>query len=591
MLKKRENRRNTTAIVVTIVTAILFLFLFLFLGINHRKEVYNDSKILATEISRKAAYETQVYLSNAILIANSLEQNVELVQRLHGSRKEIDRIIHSVIEENPNFLGIWNLWEPNAFDGKDFLYKKDTLYNDQGILGFSYFRNKGEIFYEVMYPTDYSGQYYSLPKKLMKEVITEPYYFAYSGYKQGFYGTSVSVPIIIGNKFHGVIGIDIDLNYLQKKLNKIRPYNSGYLSLISNNGAIVTHIDTTLINKSFFDYINKDDTLSYKAIVEGEELNFEIKSEFTGEDVMRMFYPIIIGKDNKPWNMMIEIPLKKATYRSTQLLYIAIVTLLTGLSLLVYLIFNISERRKYLKELVIAKTKAEESDRLKTAFLNNISHEIRTPLNGIIGFSDLLVTCDKKEEIQDYNKIIHKSSNQLLSIINNVIRLSKIQTHQEKVEISEFNLAEVLQTEVGTFKSAAKEKDLKLLIKTPGDKLSDYTITTDQNKFKQVISYLLNNSIKYTESGFVEVGFRIDNDKYSVYVKDSGIGISAENAKDIFDYFKQGKLSSEKTNEGLGVGLSISKSFIDMLGGSIWFESEINKGTTFYFSLPIVFNK
>ncbi|MCK5029473.1 MAG: hypothetical protein KAR57_07560 [Bacteroidales bacterium] len=583
---KKENTNQITAIVVTIVTALVFSFLFLFLGINHRRDVYNDSKKLAIEISRKAAFEVQVYLSSARFEAKSIEEKVLLLRKHKTSRKEVCKILKSTLIEHPNYLGIWSLWEPDAFDSKDCLYKEDSHFNVDGTLGVGYFRYNDTIYYEIMTSADYIGPHYVPAKESMKEVLVEPFKFVYTGYKQVFFGTAVSVPIIDDNRFLGAIGIDIDLENVQKELNRIRPYETGYLSLISNNGTIITHIDSSLIHQNIFELLNTDDTLSYNSIVNGKELTFETISEFTHEKVLRIFYPIHIGEDNKPWSMMIEIPLKKATARSRELLIVALIILVVGLSLLVYLIINIVERKRYEKDLLAAKIKAEESDRLKTAFLNNISHEVRTPLNGILGFAELLTDEDTDErQAETYKEIIQSSSNRLLSTISDVIELSKIQARQKEVKVHEFEVEKAIQKVAKSFENEIEKKNLKLIIKYP-DTENKYLISTDENKFEQILSYLLDNALKFTIKGEIETGYRKEKDAYIFYVKDTGIGINPESAKNIFKFFNQEETTSTRKYEGLGIGLSISKSLIDMLGGSIRLESEVGKGTTFYFSLP-----
>jgi len=588
---KIENRSITIAFIVTIVTGVIFLFLFLFIGINHRRDVYNDSKKLAIEISRNAAFETQVYLSSAISNAKFFEQKVQLLRKLKAPRKEISDMLMSAIEENTNYLGTWSLWEPNAFDGNDYLYKEDSLYNVDGTVGVGCFRYSDSIYYEIMTTADYKGPHYVSVKESKREMLTEPYKFVYSGYKQVFFGTSVSVPIIVENKFLGAIGIDIDLENLQKELNKIRPYETGYLSLISNNGTIITHIDSSLVNQNIYNLLKPDDVLSYKTIVNGQELTFETMSEFIGEKVFRLFYPIHIGNGNKPWSMMIEIPLKKAATRSRELLIVAIVMLFVGLSLLIYLIINIAERKRYEKDLLAAKNRAEESDRLKTAFLNNISHEIRTPLNGILGFTELLVESDENDDEKDsYKDIIQRSSDQLLSSISNVMELSKIQARQLDVNIRDFEIEQALNNIVSTYSSISKEESIKFITNFPKNG-KKYSIQTDENKFTQILSYLLNNAFKFTKEGYVELGYKVQRDDYLIYVKDTGIGVNPENAESIFNYFTQENVSSTRNYGGLGVGLSISKSFVDMLGGSIWLESEVGKGSTFYFNLPKMYEK
>jgi len=585
---KKHNISLTIAIVVTIVTAILFSFLFLYLGINHRKDVYNDSKKLAIEISRKAAFETQVYILSAIFTAKSLEQKAHLLKKLNGSRDEIRTMLNEAINENTNYLGVWTLWEPNAFDGNDHLYQNDSLYNEMGTIGIGIFRYNDSVYYEVMTTKDYIGDYYKYPKELLSDYLTEPYRFAYSGHKQLFFGSTVSVPIIVNDQFVGAIGVDIDLESLQNYLNKIKPYETGYLSLISNSGKIISHVDTSFIDKNIFDYLVKSDTISYDAVVNGKELTFEIVSEFTGEKVFRMFYPIVVAEGNKPWSMMIEIPIEKATYRSKQLLNVAIVTLIVGLSLLIYLIINISERKRYERRLLAAKSQAEESDRLKSAFLNNISHEIRTPLNGILGFSELLVDDRiKVDEAKSYKKIISESGKQLLSIIANVIELSKIQSGKSKINIHKFSIEKALDGVIESFKTAAKEKELNIVISYSQSKPEHY-FSTDEDKLKQVFNYLIDNAIKFTHSGQVEIGFKDQGNSFLFYVKDTGIGIKPNNVKNIFEFFNQGDVSTVRRYGGLGIGLSISKSLVDMLMGRMWLESEMGTGSTFYFELPLL---
>ncbi len=585
MSRSKLNKNIYVSISITIVTAMLFTFLFLYLGINHRREVYNDSKILAAEISRKASFETEVYLNSAINYAKSLEKQIQLLRRLNGSREEIKFLLRQSIESNNNYLGAWTLWEPNAFDGKDYLYERDTLYNEKGSIGIGYFRYKDSINYEIMTLADYEGDYFMFPKQSKKIHVTDPYKFVYSGFKEVFFGTTISIPILDEDKFLGTIGIDIDLGDLQSKLNQIHPYKNGYLSLISNNGKIITHIDKEFINKDIFNLLTNTDTLSYKAITQGKELTFEIKSEFTGKKAFRLFYPIFIS-DNEPWSMMIEIPWEDTVGRTKLLLFVAILTLVVGLLLLLYLIVNINLHIKHEKELMAAKDKAEQSDRLKTAFLNNVSHEIRTPLNGIVGFSELLIDSNEDEQtLLRYKNIVRKSCDHLLSVVSDVIDLSKIQTEEEKVNLNIHKIGDVLLNIKEIFEPLAKEKHLEFRLNLPPEN-KEYLIETDNDKFRRIFTYMLNNAFKFTDKGFVEFGYIPKGKDYLFYVKDSGVGIKPEHKEHIFKFFNQGINSSIRPYDGLGIGLSLTKAFVDMLGGTIYFESELNTGTTFYFTLP-----
>jgi len=586
MSARRGNTSLTIAIMVTIVTAVLFLFLFLFIGINHRRDVYEDAKKLAIEISRKAAFETEVYLSSAVMTARSFEQRAQLIRKLGGTRDEIDNMLKKAIIRNPNFMGAWTMWEPNAFDKNDKLYVHNELYDTTGTMCLCYFKVGDSLLFERNDPMDYFEDFYAIPKATKKELIIDPFYYQYHGHPFIFYQTSAVVPVMEDTIFLGVFGVDIELDTLMAKLNNVQLYESGYLSLISNNGIIVSHRDTSFIDKKITSFIQEPDSNTFRTISLGKELAIETKSEFTGKEVFRFFYPIKIGGGDTPWSMMVEIPIEEATTRSKQLFYIAIATLIIGLLLLFYLFINIADRRRYEKEILLAKNKAEESNRLKTAFLNNISHEIRTPLNGILGFSELLIDTSLDDgQAKLYKEIIHNSSNQLLSIITNVIELSKIQSGQIEKNIKEFEINTAIKKVVETYKPALNEKGLKLVLNCPETK-DKTNISNDEDKFKQVLSYLINNAIKFTGKGSVEVGYYNQGNSFLFYVMDTGTGIKQENFNNIFKYFNQEDSTMTRNYGGLGVGLSISKSYVDLLGGSIRFESEVGKGTTFYFTLP-----
>ena len=354
-MKKRDTRSLTVAVIVAIVTALVFLFLFLFLGINHRKDVYQDSKKMAKEISRKAAYDTEKYFNVALETARSMEKRALLIREVNGTREQIIDVLKDGLLSNENFLATWTLWEPNAFDRKDSVFITDSLYNNQGTLGLAFFRNNNSVYTETMNEADYTSLYYLPVKELKSDIIVNPYKFRYTGYQQLYFGTTVCIPIIFGDQFLGVIGVDIDFKNLQGKLNNIKLYTSGYLSLISNNGIIVTHNDSAFIAKNIFTLLNGDDSLVTNAIKEGAELTMESISEFSGKKVFRFFYPIKIGEGRASWSMMVEIPVEEATTRSKQLFYIAIGILIVGLSLILYLIFNIIDRKRYEKEILLAK--------------------------------------------------------------------------------------------------------------------------------------------------------------------------------------------------------------------------------------------
>ncbi|RPH31453.1 MAG: hybrid sensor histidine kinase/response regulator [Bacteroidales bacterium] len=575
-----------TAVYVTILTAIVFIVLFAFIGVKNRKYAYEDSKALAKEISRKAALETEIYLSSALMVARSIEQKSRIIREAGLERKKVVNLLVNAIQRNPNFLAAWTMWEPNAFDNSDKEFIGDTLYDDKGTMSLCFFKYDNNLLFEKDEISDFNADYYAIPKRYKTELLIGPFYYQYGGYPYVFYETSVIVPVIEDSIFLGVFGIDINLENLKDKLNSVKLYKSGYLSLISNNGTIISHADSSFIKKNIFKIVNEPDSITFKTIKEGKELAFELKSEFTNLKVFRFLYPIKIGNGNTPWSMMVEIPINEANTRSKQLLFIAFFTLFIGISLLVFLIINILDRKQYERNLLEAIKKVKESDELKTAFLNNISHEIRTPLNGIIGFSDLLTNTEpSKEAKQNFNEIIRSSCNQLLSIISNVLELSKIQTGNVALIITEVSIEQSISIIVQTYEKSAKDNGLSINMNLP-HRSSRFMLRTDAGKLHQILSNLISNAIKFTQSGFIEIGFEEKKSAIQLYVKDSGIGISSENSKYMYEIFTHGDQSISRKYGGVGIGLSITKAFVELLGGKIWFESELNKGTTFYFTLP-----
>ena len=254
---------------------------------------------------------------------------------------------------------------------------------------------------------------------------------------------------------------------------------------------------------------------------------------------------------------------------------------------------DISERKRMEAELVKAKEKAEESDKLKTAFLENMSHEIRTPLNGIIGFSTLLKYKNlETEERIKYLDIIEQSGKHLLKIINDLIEISRIESGHIEIRKEQVNLNNILDDLLVFFINSAKLKELpvNILLYKPAQNEVSF-VNTDYSRLKQVFINLLNNALKFTRKGEIKFGYEIlDENMIKFYVSDSGIGIP-DNSKDfIFERFRQVDDTSTREFGGAGLGLTISKGIVEIMGGKIWFDSVYGEGTNFYFTLPLSLN-
>lgn len=237
------------------------------------------------------------------------------------------------------------------------------------------------------------------------------------------------------------------------------------------------------------------------------------------------------------------------------------------------------------EQLQIEKERAEESDRLKSAFLANMSHEIRTPLNGILGFLELLDKPDlTAEQRKRYIKIVNKSGQRLLDTINDILEISMIEAGQSVVQKVEVNTEEIMHYFHLFFVQQAQDKGLTVELDHYVTE-SDAIIQTDKNKLESILTNLIKNAIKFTNEGGVVFGNYLDDKFLVFYVKDTGIGIPEERMEAVFDRFVQADNSLTRQHEGSGLGLSIVKSYVEMLGGRIWVQSEPNNGSTFYFSI------
>jgi PAS domain S-box-containing protein len=250
------------------------------------------------------------------------------------------------------------------------------------------------------------------------------------------------------------------------------------------------------------------------------------------------------------------------------------------------LIDSMSSIQKMNTELENAKEHAEECDRLKSAFLANMSHEIRTPMNGILGFADLLKESGHTgNEQQEYIMIIENSGHRMLNTINNLMNISKIEAGQMEVSVSGVNINEQINNLYAFFKPEAEKKGIQLfLINSLPEK--ETTILSDREKVYAILTNLVKNAIKYTHKGSIEFGCSKKGNDLEFFVKDTGIGIPNDRQQAIFDRFVQADIEDKDVYEGSGLGLSISKAYVEMIGGKIWVESEEGVGSQFYFTIP-----
>ena len=239
---------------------------------------------------------------------------------------------------------------------------------------------------------------------------------------------------------------------------------------------------------------------------------------------------------------------------------------------------DIDQQKRLEEELLIAKQKAEESDKLKTAFLANISHEIRTPLNAIVGFSELLNETESQKEKKEYSDIIERNTDLLLQLISDILDLSSIEAGTMEFTYERVDILK-LMIDLQNTHQLDLSPETQLLIDPD---LPPYRLYTDKNRLHQLLSNLITNAIKFTQSGTIRIGYQLQNEEIYFYVKDTGCGISEENQDKIFNRF----VKLNKFVKGTGLGLSICKTIVEKLGGSIGVKSELGNGSTFWFRIP-----
>lgn len=246
-------------------------------------------------------------------------------------------------------------------------------------------------------------------------------------------------------------------------------------------------------------------------------------------------------------------------------------------------------RQELENQLIDAKNRAEQSDRLKSAFLANMSHEIRTPMNAILGFSQLLAMPNLNDEKrQVYTEIINNKGNILIKLINDIIDASKVEAGQLTVVLNPFNLNKLLAN-INLFYQKEKvfqnRENVDVRLSIP-NKEGALEFLSDEGRIEQVFTNLISNALKFTERGYIEFGYLLDASHIKFFVKDTGVGIPADMHQVIFDRFRQVDSESTKKFGGTGLGLAISKAIVNLLGGSIWVESESGEGSSFYFTIP-----
>ncbi len=372
--------------------------------------------------------------------------------------------------------------------------------------------------------------------------------------------------------------LQIELDEKDKVEKKLRTFNEAIQQ--SNSSIIFTDISGNIefSNNQFkteientYEFNSKEDLFIFKDGRTNETIFNEIKSCIIKNNIWKKVYELHLIDGSSIWIDNVIFPIfNKAGVISNY----------------VFVFENTTEKKKTHDELLVSKERAEESDRLKTTFLHNISHEIRTPMNAIIGFSEFLRDESLSAEKRDmYINIINQSGNQLLAIITDILNISSLEAGSEVIIQTTINLNSVLRLLYDQFSQKCTVKNLVLNYKTglPDNKAN---IVCDELKLSTILANLINNAIKFTEKGTIEYGYSIKNGNIEFYVEDTGIGIQKNMQDLIFKRFRQVETKNIVKTGGSGLGLSIAKEYVELMGGKIFVESEPEMGSVFTFILP-----
>ena len=387
------------------------------------------------------------------------------------------------------------------------------------------------------------------------------------------------VPVFVGSEFVGLFAGVYSCDNLLNSCLEIDSTNNSRISLLDSNSTVISSFPKTY---------DKTDNVSHIKDLEVSNLHLKLKFEtidsqaFSWVSLLLLSSTVlfILGFAFSLFKIRVENRLRNLTQEELEK-----TDKFLKKQNIEYALLN----EQYLaqnKSLQKAKEKAEESDKLKSSFLANMSHEIRTPMNGILGFAKLLKEPNLNDENQQkYIKIIERSGLRMLNVINDIVDISKIEAGLMILNMKSSAINQQVEFICNFFRPEIESKGLVLNCQSVFPK-EELLITTDREKVFSILTNLVKNAIKYSHKGEIQIGYTVKDNEIEFYVKDDGIGIPEHRQKAVFERFIQADIEDRMAMQGAGLGLSISKAYVEMLGGRIWLESEEGVGSSFYFTLP-----
>ncbi|MFN8208132.1 MAG: PAS domain S-box protein [Bacteroidales bacterium] len=378
------------AVSSAVLIAVVLIGLLLFIVFRLKDRAVDSSYESAVLISKDIKHTIELHFRDAYLINSVFTDNFLIYRKNNIPRTKVYSMIKGSLQIKPNLLSIWTMWERNGYDRKDRLFASDSLHDAWGSFAFAYYYYQGRILFEKNDTADYKFDFYTIPARIRRPILIDPFHYQYQGNPQVYFETSLVNPILSGDTLLGVIGIDINLSILQEKYRNIRLYNTGFVSVLSNSGKIVTHPDSSVLDKNLVE----QEELSNQAILDsmklGKEFLFRCKSAYSQTDVVRFFYPINMEYMVAPWYVMVEIPEKEifSNIRPYRLLSYFVLGIL--LLLLLFLVLTLVATRQREKEILQALQRAETSE-VQLTKAREFSLENEQILNAIFNQSSNLI--------------------------------------------------------------------------------------------------------------------------------------------------------------------------------------------------------